>query len=229
MVGKRGREEVTEKSEEREKRTMHQKRARPGTMPAHTQTRRAEDKHTDRQTSATTQRWVFRPPEFSCPRGSPYRMASTAHQTRAQERNSPSHRAGCLPARSLASVLCRLNVQSVSPFIESVLLHQIPPASQQGLGFTLDFPVLPEHRCCYLSFPSVLEVFSSPGQGILDEPPTVMRDVRIPEQEERRPPRQCNSPKGKFIADSSQGSCRIQRSGAGSESPEPKLLHKFIG
>ena len=35
--------------------------------------------------------------------------------------------------------------------------------------------------------------------------------------------------KGKFIADSSQGSCRIQRSGAGSESPKPKLLHKFIG
>ena len=35
--------------------------------------------------------------------------------------------------------------------------------------------------------------------------------------------------KGKFIADSSQGSCRIQRSGGGSESPEPKLLHKFIG
>ena len=35
--------------------------------------------------------------------------------------------------------------------------------------------------------------------------------------------------KGKFIADSSQGSCHIQRSGVGSESPEPKLLHKFIG
>ena len=57
----------------------------------------------------------------------------------------------------------------------------------------------------------------------------VMPNVRIPEQEERRPPRQCNSQKGKFIADSSQGSCRIQRSGVGSESPEPKLLHKFIG
>ena len=40
-----------------------------------------------------------------------------------------------------------------------------------------------------------------------------MPDVRIPEWEERRPPRQCNSQKGKFIADSSQGSCRIQRSG----------------
>ena len=57
----------------------------------------------------------------------------------------------------------------------------------------------------------------------------VMPDVRIPEWEERRLLRQCNLQKGKFIADSSQGSCRIQRSGAGSESPEPKLLHKFIG
>ena len=58
---------------------------------------------------------------------------------------------------------------------------------------------------------------------------TVMPNIRIPKREERRPPRQCNSQKGKFIADSSQGSCRIQRSGAGSESPEPKLLYKFIG
>ena len=57
----------------------------------------------------------------------------------------------------------------------------------------------------------------------------VVPNVRIPEREERRPPTQCNSQKGKFIADSSQGSCRIQCSGAGSESPEPKLLHKFIG
>ena len=57
----------------------------------------------------------------------------------------------------------------------------------------------------------------------------VMPNVQIPEREERRPPRQCNLQKGKFIADSSQGSRRIQRSGAGSESPEPKLLHKFIG
>ena len=56
-----------------------------------------------------------------------------------------------------------------------------------------------------------------------------MPDVQIPKQEERRPPRQCNSQKGNFIADSSQGSCRIQRSGVGSESPELKLLHKFIG
>ena len=57
-----------------------------------------------------------------------------------------------------------------------------------------------------------------------------MPDVRIPEREERRLPRQCNlQKKGKFITDSSQGSCGNQRSGAGSESLEPKLLHKFIG
>ena len=56
-----------------------------------------------------------------------------------------------------------------------------------------------------------------------------MPDVWIPEREERRFPRQCNSQKGKFIADLSQGSYRIQRSGVGSESPKPELLHKFIG
>ena len=157
-------------------------------------------------------------------------MASTAHQTRAQERNSPVRRAGCLPARSLASVLHWLEhpVRS-QPSIESFLLRQIPSRFTQGLGLTLDFPVLPEHQCYYLSFPSVLEVFSSPGQGIPDKPPDVMPYVRIPKREERRPPRQCNSQKGKFTADSSQGSCCIQRSGAGSESPKPKLLHTFIG
>ena len=69
----------------------------------------------------------------------------------------------------------------------------------------------------------------SPKKWQKKEIKTVMPDVRISEQEERRPPRQCNSQKGKFIADSSQGSCRIQRSSMGSESPEPKLLHKFIG
>ena len=58
---------------------------------------------------------------------------------------------------------------------------------------------------------------------------TVLPDVRISEHEERRLPRQCNSQKGKFITDSSQGSCCIQHIGAGSESPEPKLLPKFIG
>ena len=156
-------------------------------------------------------------------------MACTAHQTRDQEKNSPSRRAGCLPACSLASVLRRLERPVRSPSIESSLLRQTPscfsagPRIYTGLSCPAWAPVL------YLSFPSVLEVFSFPGQGIPDEPPNVMSDVRIPEQEERRLPRQCNSQKGKFITDLSQGSCRIQHSGAGSESPEPKLLHKFIG
>ena len=62
------------------------------------------------------------------------------------------------------------------------------------------------------------------------ESTVVLPDVQIPEQEKRRLPRQCNAQKKrKFIIDSSQGSCRIQRSGAESESPEPQLLHKFIG
>ena len=136
-------------------------------------------------------------------------MASTVHQTRNQERNSPVRRAGCLPARSLASVLHRLERPIRSPFRESFLLRQIHscfsagPRIYSGLSCPARAPVL------YLSFPSVLEVFSFPGQGILDKPPNVMPDVRIPEREERRLPRQCNSQKGKFIADLSQGSCRI--------------------
>ena len=103
----------------RRKRTMHQKRMRPEAMPAHTQTRRAKDKHTDKR-QPTTQCWGFGPPEFS----------STAHQTRDQERNSPSCRAGCLPARSLASALCQLErlilsslYRKLSPAPDSFLLH----------------------------------------------------------------------------------------------------------
>ena len=83
----------------------------------------------------TTQCWVFEPPEFSCPPvlGSPYRMASTAHQMRVQERNSPSRRAGCLPARSLASVLHRLECPVRSqPSIEIFLLSQIPHCFPAG-------------------------------------------------------------------------------------------------
>ena len=78
----------------------------------------------------------------------------------------------------------------------------------------------------YLSFPSVLEVFSLPSEGIQDVPPNVMPDVRIPEREERRLLRQCNLHKREvFIADSSQGSRRVSNaSGTGSESAEPKLL-----
>ena len=47
---------------------------------------------------------------------------------------------------------------------------------------------------------------------------SVMPDVRIPEREERRFPRQCNSQKkGKFTADSSQGSCHTSNAVVGGQ------------
>ena len=49
----------------------------------------------------------------------------------------------------------------------------------------------------------------------------VMPHVRIPEQEERRPPRQCNSQKGKFIADSSQGPATSNSVVRGQRAPIP--------
>ena len=57
----------------------------------------------------------------------------------------------------------------------------------------------------------------------------VLPEVRIPEREERRLPRQCNSQKGKFITDWSQGFLpqpkqwrRVRKS------LEQRLLPKFI-
>ena len=58
---------------------------------------------------------------------------------------------------------------------------------------------------------------------------SVVPDVQIPEWEERRGPRQCTGKKGKFITDWSQGPLPHPTQWCRSESPEPKLLHKFIG
>ena len=122
---------------------MHQKRRRPETMPAHTQTRRVVDKHTDKQMSAcrpTTQRWVFGPPEFSClpVADSPYRIASTVHQTWGRERNFLSPTIGCLPARPLASALRRL----VPPLWEVFPWTRLPPSASAGLSLTPAGPPL---------------------------------------------------------------------------------------
>ena len=116
-VGVEGRSE----KKGRRKRTMHQKRMRPETMPAHTTTESRRQTQTDKR-QPTTQCWVFGPPEFS----------STAHHTWDQERNSPVRRAGCLPTRSLALVLRRLERPIRSPFIESLLLCQTPSCLTAG-------------------------------------------------------------------------------------------------
>ena len=55
----------------------------------------------------------------------------------------------------------------------------------------------------------------------------VLPDVRIPEREERRLSRQCNSQKGKFITDSSQGFL-LQPTVQGQKSLKQRLLAKFI-
>ena len=58
----------------------------------------------------------------------------------------------------------------------------------------------------------------------------VLPDVRIPEREERRLPRQCNSQEGKFITNSSQGFLPqpTQWLVHGQKSPKQRLLAKFI-
>ena len=138
---------------------------------------------------------------------------------------------GGFPADSAASQRVRWPrpYAGWSPLYRRFFPAQIPPCFPAGHRIYTGFPVLPEHRCFYLSFPSVLGVFSFPGQGIPDEPPNILPDVRIPEWKERRLPRQCNSQKGKFITDSSQGFlpqptqwCRVRKS------LKQRLLAKFI-
>ena len=97
-----------------------------------------------------TRRWVFGPPEFShLPvAGSPYWIASTVHQTRGRERNFPSSRAGCLPARPLASALHRLECPVCSPVYRKLSSCQIPscfpagPRTYTGLSCPAWAPVL---------------------------------------------------------------------------------------
>ena len=57
----------------------------------------------------------------------------------------------------------------------------------------------------------------------------VVPDVGIPEREERRPPRQCNWQKGEVYYWLEPGSSAAPMQWCRSESPKPKLLHKFIG
>ena len=67
------------------------------------------------------------------------------------------------------------------------------------------------------------------GRKVMTNLDSVLPDVRISEREERRLPRQCNSQKGEFITDSSQGFlpqptqwCRVRKS------LKQRLLPEFI-
>ena len=140
-------------------------------------------------------------------------MASTVHQTWGRERN--------FPAESAAPRRVRWPRPSAGwpPFIESLLLHQIPPASQQGLGFTLDFLVLTTGVIIYPS-PLSWKCSPSPVKGSQTSPQMLclMSESPSGKREGFQDNATCNK-KGKFITDSSQGSCRNQRSAAGSEKP----------
>ena len=104
-------------------------------------------------------------------------------------------------SRQPSSVLAGLSLAPAGTSSPFPLYRKLSPAPDTFLlpsrasDLHWIFPVLPGHWCYYLSFPSVLEVFSFSSQGIPDKPPNVVPDVRIPEQEERRLPRQCNSQK----------------------------------
>ena len=128
---------------------MHQKRTRPETMPAHTQTRRAEDKHMDRQMSADNTVLGFWAPWVFLPPGNRFNFPHGVHC-------SPDVGSGALLPAELAG--------TPSPF--PTLYRKLSPAPDTFLLLSRasdlhwTFLSWPELRCYYLAFPSVLEVFS---------------------------------------------------------------------
>ena len=131
-------------------------------------------------------------------------MVSTAHQTQDQERNSPSRRAGCLPARSLASVLRRLERPIRSPFIDSFLLCQMPSCFSAGPQIYTGLLVLPEHPCYIYPSPLSWKCSLFPVKGSRTSPQMLCPN---PQAEREKASKTIQlAKKGKFIADSSQGS-----------------------
>ena len=82
-------------------------------------------------------------------------------------------------------------------------------------------PLIWHEECWHLYF---FRIFSS-----INNLKNFVPDVWIPEQEERRPSRQCNWQKGKVYYWLSHGPLPHPTQWRRSASPEPKLLHKFIG
>ena len=173
----------------------------------------------------------FRAPRVLLPPGTRFALPNGVHcspdSESGEDLSCPQSR--CLPARSLASVLRRLERPVRSPARESFLPCQPPPCSQQGLGLALGFPVLPAHRSSICPSPLCWKCSPSPVKGSRTSPQCYARCPNPRAGREKASKTMQLAKKGKFITDSSQGSCCNQRSNAGPESPEPKLLHKFIG
>ena len=119
-------------------------------MPAHTQTWRAEDKHTDRQTSADNTESFLLCQTLSCftagPRiytGLPVPDTVLLHSRARIYTGLPAPDTVLLHSRApdfhWTSCTRHLPASQQGPGFTLDFLHQTPPASQQGPGFTLDF------------------------------------------------------------------------------------------
>ena len=194
-------------------------------MPAHTNTE-SRGRHTDRQASADDTALGLRVPWILSPPGSRFPLPNGVHCSpdsgSGEELSFPRNR---LPP----SVRWPRPYAGWPPFIESFLLRQIPscfpagPRIYTGLSCSAWAPVF--LSILPLCPGSVLSPRSrDPGRA-----PKCFARCPNPRAEERRLPRQCDSQKGKFITDSSQGLlpqptqwCRVRKS------PEQRRLPKFI-
>ena len=166
----------------------------------------------------------FRPPEFSClpVAGSPYRMASTVHQTWG---NFLSRGVGCLPARPLASALRRLAplYRKFSSAPDTFLL----PSRASDLHWTFLFCL--STGVFIYPFSLSWKCSLSPVKGSRTSP-----QMFCPMSESlsgKRGGFQDNATRKKrevYYWFESGLLLHVQHSGTGSESPEQRRLPKFI-
>ena len=175
---------------------MHQKRTRPETMPAHTHRHRVVDKHTDRQMSADNTAPGFRAPRVLLPPGTRFALPNGVHcspdSESGEDLSCPQSR--CLQRARWPRSCAGWNVQSAPPLEKAFSCASRLPAPSRASGWPWAFL-----SCLRTGALSALPLCAGsalpPRSRDPGRAPNVMPDVRIPEREERRLPRQCNSQK----------------------------------
>ena len=169
-------------------------------MPAHTQTWRAEDKHMDRQTSADNTESFLLCQTLSCFTAGP--RIHTGLFLSCLRQCQHTHKHGKPKTNTRTADNTALGFQAPWVFLSTGAIIYPSP---------LSWKCSPLVKGSWTS-PQMLYPMSESPSGKREG----LQDTAI-------------GKKGKFITDSSQGPLPHPAQWCRSESPEPKLLHKFIG
>ena len=179
-------------------------------MPARTQTRRAEDKHMDRQTSADNTALGFRAPRILSPPGGRFTLPNGVHRSPDSGSGEElSFQQSRLPSSAPAGLgLTPAGMPSLFPHLQKAFFVPdtfLLPSRASDLHWAF-LSCLSTGAIIYFSPLSRKHSFL-PVTGSRMSPQMLCPMSKSPSG--KREGFQDNSQKGKFITDSSQGSCCI--------------------